>query len=134
MQAKPVAWRWRYDQRFAWHIGILELSDGIRNIAEVDPLYSQSDFDAMRAKAFAAAVAAGNERIRAQNAEIQIATLQAQITRLREALKRIASGGTEVFDDDLKCLVEVSADAEELSEWARQSLSEPSPSNSGDTP
>lgn len=55
-----------------------------------------------------------------------------EIRRLRGVLEWIAIGDTQVFDDDLERMVEVSACAEEMQEVARLALTGTEP-RSGDT-
>jgi len=188
MQAKPVAWRYRSNAPKArWTVqknfpAPVEKWDGY----SVEPLYSQSDFDAMRAQrdeairllrqvslVLESLTPGGSEyishskvldayyadadaccrfvkeqkadghkaRIEAVDERRRNAALQAQITRLREALKPFAEYMNDGGDlDDKECPLTddqgpgwvylTTADFRR----ARAALSEPSPSNSGDTP
>lgn len=64
------------------------------------------------------AIAAWNDR----PAEAQIADLTRKLEMAEKALEAIRLGDTQVYDDDLECLVTVSADAEEMSAWADEAL------------
>jgi len=72
----------------------------------------------VREKAEKDEIAAWNTRA----AEAQIADLTSKLEMAERALEAIRLGDTEVYDDDLECLVTVSADAEETSAWAEKAL------------
>jgi hypothetical protein len=138
-EAKPVAWRWA-GSTGSWSVS--SSYHAVKGAARIEPLYSQSDFDAMRAQRDeweAAAIQARdgcNQRSDTiRSLRDKLATLQAQITRLREAAQGVIDWADLALDNPaefnshgVKNLTGPAFDS------LRAALSEPSPSNSGDTP